>query len=173
MQQDALDRLGLRQMLLEPELLAAVEPDVHLVATLLALGQVIPQRTRETARAVVRKVVDDLERRLAQRMVPGRCAAPSPAPPARAGPRLPEIDWDRTIRANLSHYDRAAAPSIAEKLIGHGRRRSALRDVILCVDQSGSMATSVVYSGLFAAVHGHRPRRLHAGWSCSTPRSST
>src|SRR2546423_365547 len=66
MQQDALDRLGLRQMLLEPELLAAAEPDIHLVASLLALGRVIPQRTKETARMVVRRVVQELERRLAQ-----------------------------------------------------------------------------------------------------------
>src|SRR5215218_9540677 len=69
MQQDALERLGLRQMLLEPELLEAVEPDVHLVATLLSLSRVIPERTKETARAVVRKVVDELERKLRNKTV--------------------------------------------------------------------------------------------------------
>ncbi len=151
MQQDALDRLGLRQMLLEPELLAGVEPDVHLVASLLALGSVIPQRTRETAREVVRKVVADLERRLAQGMVQALRGALSRATRARR-PRLSDLDWDRTVRANLGRYDRARRTVIVEKLIGHGRRRSALRDVILCVDQSGSMATSVVYSSIFAAV---------------------
>src|ERR1051326_7166920 len=65
MQQDALERLNLRQMLLEPELLEAVQPDVHLVATLLSLQRVMPARTRETARVVVRRVVEELERRLA------------------------------------------------------------------------------------------------------------
>src|SRR5205085_7561485 len=50
MQQDALERLDLRRMLLEPEMLAAVEPDVHLVANLIALGSVMPARTRDTAR---------------------------------------------------------------------------------------------------------------------------
>src|SRR5215471_15556021 len=66
MQQDALDRLGLRQMLLEPEMLSSVEPDVHLVATLVSLSNVIPTRTRETARQVVRQVVEDIETRLAE-----------------------------------------------------------------------------------------------------------
>src|SRR5918996_3430214 len=66
MQQDALERLGLKQMLLEPEMLEAVEPDVHLVATLLSLSRVMPNKTKETARRVVRKVVEELERRLAQ-----------------------------------------------------------------------------------------------------------
>jgi hypothetical protein len=66
MQQDAMDRLGLHQLLLEPEMLDAVEPDIHLVGTLLSLTGVIPAKSRETARAIVRKVVDDLERRLEQ-----------------------------------------------------------------------------------------------------------
>ena len=45
MQEDAINRLGLKQLLLEPELLEAVEADVHLVATLLTLGRVIPAKT--------------------------------------------------------------------------------------------------------------------------------
>ena len=65
MQQDALERLNLTQMLLEPEMLEQVEPDVHLVATLLSLSHVIPEKTKDTARQVVRRVVDDLERKLA------------------------------------------------------------------------------------------------------------
>jgi Mg-chelatase subunit ChlD len=151
MQKDALERLGLRQMLLEPELLATVEADVHLVATIISLASIIPQRTRDTARSVVRRVVEEVERRLANALQQAVRGALARATRSRR-PRLPEIDWDRTVRANLSRYDRDRRTVIAEKLIGHGRRRSSLRDVILCVDQSGSMATSVVYSSIFAAV---------------------
>ena len=64
MQKDALERLNLEQMLLEPELLEAVEPDVNLVGTLLSLMKVLPKKTKSTARAVVQKVVEDLEKRL-------------------------------------------------------------------------------------------------------------
>src|ERR687884_1032348 len=64
MQQDALERLNLRQMLLQPEMLEAVEPDVHLVANLIALRGVMPEKTKETARIVVAKVVEELQRRL-------------------------------------------------------------------------------------------------------------
>jgi Mg-chelatase subunit ChlD len=152
MQQDAFERLGLRQMLLEPELLETVEADVHLVATLLSLSRVIPARTKETARAVVRKVVEDLERRLATRTVQAvRGALNRTARSSR--PRPHEIDWDRTIRANLTRYLPERGTVIPEKLVGYGhkRRQTALRDIILCVDQSGSMATSVVYSGIFGA----------------------
>jgi hypothetical protein len=68
MQKDALERLNLTQMLLEPEMLETVEPDVHLVANLLALSRVIPEKTKDTARRVVRKVVEELERKLANPM---------------------------------------------------------------------------------------------------------
>jgi Mg-chelatase subunit ChlD len=151
MQQDALERLGLQQMLLEPEMLQAVEPDVHLVATLLSLNRVIPKRTRETARVVVRRVVDDLQRRLRQPTVQALAGALSRATRSRR-PRARDMDWDRTIRANLRHYDTERRLIIPERLVGRGRRRSALRDIVLCVDQSGSMATSVVYSSVFGAV---------------------
>ncbi|MGZ2744285.1 VWA domain-containing protein [Burkholderia stagnalis] len=151
MQQDALERLNLRKMLLEPELLESVEPDVHLVASLMSLSRVMPAKTRETARRVVRRVVDELERRLAE---PMRQAIRGSLNRAERNhrPRLNEIDWHRTIRANLSRYLPERRTVIAEKLVGYARKRSALRDVVLCVDQSGSMAASVVYAGVFAAV---------------------
>ena len=151
MQQDALERLNLRQMLLEPELLLAVEPDVHLAATLLSLNSVLPERARETARLVVRRVLADLERRLAQPLRQAVLGSLSRSLRNRR-PRHPEIDWPRTIRANLRHYQPAYRTIVPAALHGYGRQRSALRDVILCVDQSGSMAASVVYAGLFGAV---------------------
>ncbi|PPK62046.1 VWA domain-containing protein [Actinokineospora auranticolor] len=152
MQRDAVDRLGLTRMLLEPELLSAVEPDVHLVGTLLSLNGVIPEETKETAREVVRKVVAELERRLAE---PTRAAVRGALDKASRThrPRPADIDWPRTIQANLKHYSPDLRTIIPERLIGHGRKQhSVQREVILAVDQSGSMAESVVYSGLFGAV---------------------
>lgn len=151
MQRDALERLNLRQMLLEPELLSAVEPDIELVSQLVALGSVMPSKTRATARTVVRKVVDDLERRLANPLRQAISGALNRTAATRR-PRHANIDWDRTIRRNLRHYQPAYRTIIPETLIGHGRRQSSLRDVIIAVDQSGSMAASIVHSSVFAAV---------------------
>jgi Mg-chelatase subunit ChlD len=151
MQSDAFVRLGLKQMLLEREMLESVVPDVHLVATLLSLGNVIPAKTRATARMVVQKVVDDLERRLASRLreaVMGSLARSV----RKRRPKFAEIDWHRTIRANLRHYQPKYRTVVPDRLIGFGRRSTSLRDVILCVDQSGSMASSVVHAGIFGAV---------------------
>ena len=152
MQHDAMDRLGLRQLLLEPEMLAAVEPDVSLVAMLVALKGVIPPRSRETARAVVRTVIDQLEARLAPRTREAVTGALNRAARSRR-PRPGDIDWAATIHANLRHYQPAYRTIIPERLIGYGRRQqSVAREVVLCIDQSGSMAASVVYASVFGAV---------------------
>jgi Mg-chelatase subunit ChlD len=151
MQKDALNRLDLKQMLFEPELLQTVEPDVHLVTQLLALKNILPSKTKETARAVVQKVVDELRRKLEQPTRQAVLGSLNRAARTRR-PRHNEIDWHRTIRANLKHYQPDYKTIIPETRIGFGRKRSSLRDIILCVDQSGSMAASVVYSGVFSAV---------------------
>src|SRR6266581_8383713 len=151
MQQDALQRLNLTSMLMEPEILETVDADVHLVATLLTLSKVIPEKTKDTARQVVRKVVNELERKLANPLLEAVRSSLNRATRTQR-PRFNEINWDLTIRANLKHYIPEQKTIIAEKLVGHGHKRSSLRDIVLCVDQSGSMAASLVYSGIFGAV---------------------
>ena len=152
-QKDAFERLGLKQMLLEPEFLAALEADVHLIADLIALRSAMPDKTKDTARQVVAKVVKEVMEKLESRTVEAiRGALNKQKRTSR--PRFSDIDWPRTIRKNLQHWQQEHKTIVPERLVGYGRhaRRSNLENVILCVDQSGSMGTSVVYSSIFAAV---------------------
>jgi len=151
MQKDALERLNLHQMLLQPEMLSALEPDVHLVADLLSLSNIMPEKTKDTARQVVRCVVEELQRKLTNPTHQAVMGSLNRANRNRR-PRHHEIDWNRTIRANLKHYQPEYRTIIPEVRIGYGRKRSNLCNIILCIDQSGSMATSVVYAGIFGAV---------------------
>jgi hypothetical protein len=154
MQKDALERLNLRQMLLEPEFLESVEPDVHLAATLLTLSSVMNAKSKESARVVVRKVVEELERRLGNAMRQAVLGALNKAE-RNLRPRLNEINWRQTIRRNLKHYQPEYHTIIPERLVGYGRKRSTSlpqRTIVLCIDQSGSMASSVVYTGVLGAV---------------------
>jgi Mg-chelatase subunit ChlD len=151
MQKDALENLGLKRMLLEPELLQNIEADVHLVGTLLSLNNVIPSKTRKTAAIVVRKVVDNLLKRLSQPLMTAVKGALNQSVRNRR-PKFNEINWPKTIRINLKHYQPEYKSIIPHQLIGFGRKGQSLREVILCVDQSGSMSSSVVYSSIFAAV---------------------
>ncbi len=158
-QKDAFERLGLKRMLLEPEFLDAMEADVNLVADLISLNAAIPERTRETARQVVDKVVQELLERLEQKTAEAVRGALNRSKRTRR-PRFADVDWARTIGANLRHYQHEYKTVIPETLIGFARKSRTLVDleeVIMCVDQSGSMASSVVYSSIFAAVMASLP----------------
>ena len=152
LQRDAIERLNLKQLLLEKEMLASVQPDVHLVATLLSLNKLLPEQTRETARLVVRTVVGEIERRITNRTRTAVAGALNRAARARR-PKLRDVDWNRTVAANLRHYLPERRTIVPERLIGYGRRQNVVgKDIVLAVDQSGSMASSVVFASVFAAV---------------------
>src|SRR4051794_18543509 len=117
-QQDAIDRLGLHRLLLEPEVLDNVTPDVNLAATLMSLKDALPESSRTVARRIVKQVVDDIERRLADRTrSAARGALDRSSRTSR--PRPSEIDWDRTIKANLKHYQPEHRTVVPERLVGH------------------------------------------------------
>lgn len=150
-QRDAIKRLNITSLLTEKEMLETVVPDVHLVATLMSLSRVIPEKNKEMARQVVRKVVDELLRKLSaptQQSVTGALNRSA----RRRNPRYNEIDWKTTITKNLKNYQPEYKTIIPEVRIGYGRKRKAMKDIILCLDQSGSMGTSVIYSGIFGSV---------------------
>jgi len=152
MQRDAMERLNLRQLLLEPEMLGSIQPDVHLVGTLLSLNRIMPEATKATARQVVSAVVAEVERRIANRTKAAVSGALNRAARTRR-PKLRDIDWNRTIAANLSRYLPEHRTVVPERLVGYGRRQQVVaRDVVLAIDQSGSMASSVVYASVFGAV---------------------
>lgn len=151
MQQDALKRLNLTSMLTEPEMLESVVPDVHLVANLMTLGRLIPEKTKATARQVVKKVVEELIKKLTaptEQAIKGSLNRAA----RNRNPKFNEINWNETIKQNLKHYQREYKTIIPETRIGYGRKRKSLKDIVLCIDQSGSMGSSVVYSGIFGAV---------------------
>lgn len=157
LQRDAIDRLQLRQLLLEPEMLQAVEADLHLVSLILELNAVLPDATRVSARRVVAAVVDEIRQRLTARTQQAVHGALARSQRTRR-PRPADIDWGRTIHANLQHYLPDHGTVVPERLIGYGRRqRSLARDVIVAIDQSGSMADSMVYAAVFGSVLASMP----------------
>jgi Mg-chelatase subunit ChlD len=158
-QKDAFERLGLKRMLLEPEFLAAVEADVNLVANLISLRNVMPEKTKDTARQVISKVVAQLMEKLERKTAEALRGAVDRSRRTRR-PRYADIDWPRTIRANLHHYQAEQRSIVPQRLVGFMRQQRRLVDldeVCLCVDQSGSMASSVIYASIFAAVMASLP----------------
>ncbi|SFD78432.1 VWA domain containing CoxE-like protein [Paenibacillus catalpae] len=156
-QADAVQRKGLTKLLFEPELLSQVKPDIGMVATLMSLRGQIPERTKETARTLVREVVDEIVRRLASdltRAVTGALNKRKHSPL----PSLSGMDWNKTIRSNLKNYDTERKLLIPERVYFFDRvRKSKEWTVILDIDQSGSMANSVIYASIVGSIFASMP----------------
>ena len=152
MQRDAIDRYELRALLAEPEILATLEPDIHLAATLLQLGRLLPDR----ARAAAERVVADIARRLTARLEEPllravRSALASPELRTQARPSR-HTAWGRTVTANLRHYRPELGTIVPERFVNRRPRGRGLRHVHILVDQSASMATSAINAALAASV---------------------
>jgi hypothetical protein len=156
-QSDAIERKGLTQLLFEPELLSQVKPDIQMVATLMALKGKIPEKTKDAARQLVRAVVDDIMKRMSEelrRAVTGALNRRKHSPL----PSMTGLDWNTTIRKNLRHYNTDRNLLIPEKVYFYDRaRRSKEWTVILDIDQSGSMANSVIYASIIGSIFASMP----------------
>jgi Mg-chelatase subunit ChlD len=156
-QKDAIEKKGLKQLLFEPETLGQVTPNIDMVGTLLALKNLVPERAKEAARDIVRAVVEDIMKRLRgglEQAVRGSLDR-SRHSPMRS---LPNLDWARTIRRNLKNYDRQRKVVIPETFHFFARQHRCKEwNVIVCMDQSGSMADSVVYGGVTGAIFASMP----------------
>ncbi|CAN7662092.1 VWA domain-containing protein [Paenibacillus sp. LjRoot56] len=156
-QSDAIERKGLKQLLFEPELLSQVKPDIQMVATLMALKGKIPEKTKDTARQLVKAVVDEIVKRLSQdlrRAVTGALNRRQHSPlPSASG-----LDWNTTIRKNLKNYNQERGLLLPDKVYFFDRaRRSKEWTVILDIDQSGSMAGSVIYASIIGSIFASMP----------------
>lgn len=156
MQQDAVKRFNLVNLLTEKEMLDNVVPDVNMVAQLVGLRGSIPEANKETARQIVRQVVADLMKRLTQPLQQAVTGALNRSNRIR-NPRYRDMDWKRTILKNLEHYQPEYQTVIPEKRFGFGRKQQGVREIIICLDQSGSMLDSLVFASIFGAIMASLP----------------
>lgn len=151
-QSDAIERRGLRQLLFEPELLQNLEPDIGLASTLMMLRDQIPKRSKESVRAFIKKIVEEINRMLENDIRRAVTAAlnrraHSPLPSAAA------LDYKLTIERNLKNYNPDLKTILPERFFFFDRsNRTNNWTVILDIDQSGSMVESVIFSSIMACI---------------------
>lgn len=152
LQQDAIERRGLKELLFEPEILAQMEPSLDLASMVLELKNLVPEKAKDAARELVRRVVEELQKRLETGFAQAMRGSldRSQHSPFRS---LPNLDWPRTIRRNLKNYNTTLETIIPEEISFFRRRhRQNEWNVIIAMDQSGSMATSLIYGGIMGAI---------------------
>lgn len=148
----ALDRYGLTDLITDPQTLGRLEPNQQLLRTLLTLRGHLKGDVLQIARRIIKQVVEDLRRRLeteVRRVLSGRLNRFRHSPLAIAQ----NFDAAGTLRKNLRHFDQQRKQLVIEQLRFFERNTRRLRwDIILCVDQSASMADSVIHSAVMAGI---------------------
>ncbi|MBS7837331.1 VWA domain-containing protein [Wohlfahrtiimonas chitiniclastica] len=156
-QADAIERKGLTQLLLEPESLQNVTPDINMVSNLLALKDAIPEKSKDSARTLIKAVVDQIMKKMEtdlRRAVTGAVNKKAHTPIAN----FSSTDWKRTIERNLKNYDVATKRLIPERFFFFERSQKQKNwTVILDIDQSGSMYESIIYSSIMGAIFASMP----------------
>ncbi|MCI0683407.1 MAG: VWA domain-containing protein [Gemmataceae bacterium] len=156
-QKDAIERRGLKQLLFEPEMLAQVEPSVDLASMILSIKSLVPEKAKAAARELVRKVVEELRRRLESRMHQAVRGALNRNQHTHFR-SLANLDWQRVIRRNLKNYNAELKKLIPEHLSFFSRHQKRNEwNVIIAMDQSGSMASSLIYGGVMGAILASMP----------------
>ncbi len=156
-QADAIERKGLTKLLFEPETLKNMKPDIAMVGTLMALKGQIPEKSKDSARELVKAVVDEIMKRMEQdlrRAVTGALNKKAHTPIAN----FSSTDWKRTINRNLKNYDTETKRLIPEKFYFFERtQKQKSWTVILDIDQSGSMCDSIIYSSVMGSIFASMP----------------
>ena len=152
LQDHALDRYGISDLLKDPKTLESLEPNQNLLKVLLTFdGRAQPEvkeRLRQVADLVIRDIVERLKTEV-QRAFSGRKNRFRRSNVASAA----NFDWRSTIRVNLKNYDPKRERIIADRVLFNSRERRRIPwRVILCVDQSGSMTDSMIHAAVMAAI---------------------
>ncbi len=148
----ALDRYGLTELVTDPSTLARLEPNHQLLRTLLTLRSHLKGEVLHLARRIVRQVVEEIRRQLeaqVRQTLAGRLNRQRHSPMAVAK----NFDAMGTLRRNLKHYNVERRQLVIDQLLFFERNARRLPwDIILCVDQSGSMVDSVIHSAVMAGI---------------------
>ncbi len=148
----ALDRYGITELVTDPKTLERLEPNQQLLRTLLTLRGHLKGEVLYLARRIVKQVVDEIRHKLeseVRQTLSGRLNRNKHS----LVPIAQNFDMLGTVRKNLKHYDVDRQKLVIEQLLFFERNSRRLPwDIILCVDQSGSMVDSVIHSAVMAGI---------------------
>jgi uncharacterized protein with von Willebrand factor type A (vWA) domain len=153
LEHDALDRYGLLELVTDAEVLERATPNVTLLKAVLATKHLMDERVLAQARRIIRVVVEQLRAQLAEPVRSPFLGALDRRRPTRhriAG----NFDAGATIRRNLKRFDPESGRIVIEEPLFSSRvRRQVDRwQVVVLVDQSGSMADNVIHAAVTASI---------------------
>ncbi len=157
LERELVQRKGIHQILEQPELLDRIEPNVELVKTLLTHKDLLTPKTRVLARKVIDKVVNELKKKLSIRV---EAAITGAVRRDKHSPRkvFRNLDLRTTLRRNLKNWNEERQKLLIDRVFFHAAERNKRPwHIVVCVDQSGSMLESAIFSAVMASIFAELP----------------
>ena len=157
LEREMIQKKGIAQILDQPQLLDRIEPNVELVKTLLTHKDLLTPKTRVLARKVIDKVVQDLKKKLEIRVEQSITGA---LRKDRHSPRrvFRNLDLRTTLRRNLRNWNHERRKLFVDRIFFYAAEKNKRPwHVIVCVDQSGSMLESAIFSAVMASIFAELP----------------
>jgi Mg-chelatase subunit ChlD len=148
----ALDRYGMTELVQDPATLAALEPSTELLGAVLALKGRMGGAVLAEARRLIARVIEEVKKKLEQEIKNALAGRLNRFRHSRHKVAR-NFDARDTIRRNLKHWDPERRKLVVEDPRFFNRvKRHLPWEVILCIDQSGSMTNSVIHSAVMAGI---------------------
>lgn len=152
LQNEAIQRFNMKALLCDPEVLKESTASVDLVATLISFRHQLPENVMTQVRAIIQEVCRDIEEKLAKK-VQTLFSCRRLRHLHGGHKQFNNLDWAKTLRQNLKHYQKDEDTLILENLFFYKNQSQRLPwHVYVVVDQSASMTHNIIHASVLASI---------------------
>ena len=157
LEKQALEHFNLTELLTDKEVLEKMEPNTDLLKTILQFKHLMRSDVMAEAKRIIRKVVDEITEKLQTDIRKSLLGKLNRNMPSNVK-SIKNLDIKKTIARNLKNYDTENERLVLKNVYFSSRvKRFNKWNIIIAVDESGSMLDSVIYSAVMAGIFAKLP----------------
>ena len=157
MQNQALEKYKLTEILTDENILKEIEPNIELLKNILAFKDTMSAGVKKLAYEIVKKTVEEIKKKMEieiKKVFYGKKLANS----TTANKIFKNLDIKKTVRHNLKNYNYKDKKFFVDKLyFNQNIKKYNPYNIIILIDESGSMLDSVIYTSVMASIFANLP----------------
>lgn len=157
MQKQALEKYKLTEILTDENILKEIEPNIELLKNILTFKDMMSQNVKKLAYDIVKKTLEEIKNKMEVEIK--KVFYGKKLPNSNTTNKIfKNLDIKKTIRYNLKNYDIKNKTIFTDKLFfNQNIKKYNPYNIIILIDESGSMLDSVIYSSIMASIFANLP----------------
>lgn len=157
MQKQALEKYKLTEILTDENILKEIEPNIELLKNILTFKDMMSQNVKKIAYDIVKKTLEEIKNKMEVEIK--KVFYGKKLPNSNTTNKIfKNLDIKKTIRYNLKNYDIKNKTIFTDKLFfNQNIKKYNPYNIIILIDESGSMLDSVIYSSIMASIFANLP----------------